>query len=167
MKDSPWSKNVIILNLVAIICLMSLATYMILVKSWIFLLIYWVNWILFFTVGRYFSCRHCDFHGKACPSWCMGIIGGKLYKRSNKKNFCEDGGLLKAILFDITFLMLGIFFPYLIYMYYSLTDVLTLVDWVLLGIYSLLVVFTLGIHHKGCKKCPNDECLMSGTRKKK
>jgi len=161
----PWSKKDVWLNLIVILILMGLATYMILVKSWILLIIYWLVWVLYFTVGRYVTCRHCDFLGKACCSWCMGIIGGKLYKRSDKKNFVENG-MWKVFLFALSFLFAALIFPIVYYFYILFTDSLSVVDWTLLIIYFIMFIITLAIHQSfGCNKCSIVECPFCRAKK--
>ena len=163
----PWTKKDIWLNLIAVLILMGLATYMILVKSWILMIIYWLVWVLYFTVGRYVTCRHCDFLGKACCSWCLGIIGGKLYKRSDKKNFAENG-MWKVFLFALSFLFTVMLFPIVYYFYILFTDSLSVVDWALLIIYFIMVLIMNAIHmFFGCKKCPIVECLLNRAKKSK
>jgi hypothetical protein len=168
MSESPWTKKDIRANLMVIFILVILAIIMIIIKSWIMLVFYWVFWLLYITVGRYVSCRHCDFLGKPCPSWGMGIIGAKFFKRSEKKNFLEGGGLWKMMLFDISFLALSNLMPIYLYLYLLFVEGLTIIDWGLLILYSIMVIITLGLHQKtGCNKCPTDACPLSGLRKKK
>jgi len=168
MSETPWTKNDIRANLTSIIILVILAIIMIIIKSWIMLVLYCVFWIFYITLGRYVSCRHCDFLGKPCPSWNMGIIGAKLFKRSEKKNIFERGGFWKMLLFDISFLALTNLMPIYLYIYLLLIQGLTIIDWGLLIFYSLLVVITLAVHQKtGCDKCPTESCPLSGSCKKK
>lgn len=161
----PWSKKEVYVNLIAMITLMSFGSFILIIKSWIFLAIFWIFWILYFTVGRYVTCRHCDYLGKACCSWCVGIIGGKLFKRSKKKSFPE-AGIWKMLLFDVSFLALATLTPYFTYTIFFLNEGLLLIDWIYLGIYSILGIITLATHSKGCKKCPIDGCPLSGMHKK-
>lgn len=168
MSESPWTKNKIRANLIAIFILVILAIIMIIIKIWLMLVLYCVFWILFITVGRYVSCRHCDFLGKPCPSWGMGIIGAKFFQRSEKKNIFERGGLWKMLLFDISFLALANLMPIYLYIYLLFIQGLTIIDWGLLIFYSLMVVITLAIHQTtGCNKCPTEPCPLSRSRKKK
>ncbi len=166
MSESPWSRNDIVVNLIAIIILMSYATIILLLKSWMFIPIYWLFWGLYFVIGRYVTCRHCDYLGKACPSWCMGKIGGKLYKRSDKKNFAE-AGLWKMVIFDVGFLGLANIFPLVVYFYYYFSEGLTVIDWFLISIYGLIGIIILLIHQKkGCAKCTLP-CPLSGVKHNK
>jgi len=164
--DLPWTKKDIWLNLIAIIVLMGLATYMIFVKSWVLLIIYWLIWILYFTVGRYVTCHHCDFLGKACCSWCMGKIGGKLYKRSEKKNFVENG-MWKVFVFALSFLFIAELLPIILYLYELFTNGLNLLDWLLLIIYFIIFIVMNAIHLTfGCNRCPTADCPFNRKKKK-
>ncbi len=89
-SDLPWSKKELMANVYAIIVLMITATIMLFLKSWVLGIVYWIIWLFYIVVGRGVTCRHCDFLGKPCPTWMMGVIGGKLYKRSDKKHFREN-----------------------------------------------------------------------------
>ncbi|TFF89628.1 MAG: hypothetical protein EU548_07155 [Promethearchaeota archaeon] len=164
-NDHPWSKKEILANFVSILILMIYATIILLLKSWFSLLLYWAFWGLYFTVGRYVTCRHCDFLGRACCSWCVGIIGDKLYKRSNAKSFPEVG-LWKMLLFDVSFLLLANIHPIIIYGISFLLNGIILIDLILLSIYALLGIITLSIHDQGCKKCPIKGCPLSRSKKK-
>jgi hypothetical protein len=139
------------------IFLMIFAKIIISMKNWLFLPLYWFIWIIDFVVGRYVTCRHCEFLGQPCPTWCMGIIGGKLYKRSNKKSFTEIG-LWKFFVFDVLFIFLAIIFPYIVYVYSFIIKGSVLIDWMLLIIYSIIVIVTLKMHSSSCKKCPIEGC---------
>lgn len=145
--------------------LTTFTTIILLLKSWIFVPIYWFFWILYFGIGRYVTCRHCDFLGKTCPSWCMGIIGGKLFERSNKKDFCENGPW--NLIVDVSFLVAANLVPYIMYAYYLYTFTLTNIDWILIVIYSALGFLTFLVHSRACKKCPISACPLSGTKKSK
>lgn len=163
---TPWTKKDIWLNLITILIVMGLATYIILAKSWVLLIIYWLVWILYFTVGRYVTCRHCDFLGKACSSWCLGIIGGKLYRRSDKKNFAENG-MWKVYLFSLSFLFTVWIFPIVYYFYILFTDGLSVVDWALLIIYFIMFIISAIRLLSGCKKCPIVKCPFNRAKKSK
>ena len=78
----PWSKKEIYANLIAIFTLMIYGSILLLLKNWWGLVLFWIFWILYLIVGRYVTCRHCDYLGKPCCSWCVGVVGEKLYKRS-------------------------------------------------------------------------------------
>ena len=158
-EESPWTTFDNAINLVLMIVLLVYATFMLVIKaSWLFLALFWVMILLYMTVGRYTTCRHCDFLGKACPSWCMGIIGAKLYKRSEKENFCKDGFLI-PFLTDVLFLFIGFACPIIAYFIAGLL----LFDWMILIIYIVLLVATLGVHWlAGCRKCPIKDCPMAG-----
>ena len=162
----PWSKKEVYANLLAILTLLVYGSIIILLKSWIFLIAFWIFWLLYLVVGRYVTCRHCDYLGKACCSWCVGIVGGKLYKRSKLQSFPE-AGLWKMLVFDVLWLALATLTPYFLYGYYFLIDGLQLIDWTLLAIYSIVGAIMLWIHNRGCKKCPITGCPMNGQRKKK
>ena len=47
----PWSKKEIMANFYAIIALMMTATIMLLFKSWILTVIYWLLWLFYFIIG--------------------------------------------------------------------------------------------------------------------
>lgn len=97
----------------------------------------------------------------------MGILGGKLYKRSNKRNFCVEGGFIPAVLFDISFLIIAVFIPIIAYIVQLLTVGLLALDYVLLTVYLILALLTLIMHSlTGCKKCPIADCPMSGNNKR-
>lgn len=165
-SELPWSKKLVQANLIALFVAMGFATYMLLIKSWIFVVIYWILWLLFFTIGRYVSCRHCQFHGKPCTSWCMGIIGGKLYKRSNKEHIFENKGLLKMLLFDVSFFVVVALLPVLIYTSFFFTVGLNFTDWVLLSVYGIIAVVVFILHQMGCNKCPTEQCPLKRSPKK-
>ena len=161
----PWSKKEVYINLIAILSLVIYGSVILLLKNWLGAIIFWIFWFLYLIVGRYVTCRHCDYLGKACCSWCVGIVGGKLYKRSKLRSFPE-AGLWKMLVFDVLWIALATITPYFVYAYYYLVEGLTVIDWILLGIYSLIGLITLWIHSRGCKKCPITGCPMSGKLKK-
>ena len=163
-QEIPWSRNEIYVNLLLMIILITFGSAIIILKYWLIVLVFWLFFGLYLVVGRYVTCRHCDFLGKPCCSWCVGIIGDKLYKRSQVKSFPEVG-LWKMLIFDVLWLFLAILTPYLLYGYYLITEGLKMLDWILLGIYSIIGVLTLYVHSKGCKKCPISGCPLSGKRK--
>ncbi|TFG28361.1 MAG: hypothetical protein EU532_05465 [Promethearchaeota archaeon] len=123
---------------------------MLLLKSWMFLIVYGLIWLFIIFVGRALVCRHCDFLGKKCVTWCMGIIGSKIYKLSDKKDFTE----IKIWKFwlDVVFIAIALLFPIFIYFYYFFRVGLTLVDWILVVIYFIVGLLTFLIHNIGCKK---------------
>jgi fumarate reductase subunit D len=97
----------------------------------------------------------------------MGIIAGKLYKRSNKPNFCADGGFLTALLLDISFLLVAVLIPLIAYVLEALTGVLQPLEWVLLAIYLIVALLMIITHSLiGCKKCSITDCPMSGHHKR-
>jgi len=165
-SELPWSKRLIQVNLIALIIAMVFSTYMLLIKSWIFVIIYWIAWGLYFTVGRYVSCRHCEFYGKPCTSWCMGLIGGKLYKRSEKKHIFEDKGMLKMMFFDVSFFVIAALLPVIVYIYYFFISGLSLIDLILLTIYGLIAIVVFLLHQIGCNKCPLKQCPMNKSKEK-
>jgi len=165
-EESPWNSWDVRINFIAIVALWVFGTYMLAIKCWRPLLAFWVFWVLYFTIGRYMTCRHCDFLGRPCPSWNMGILAAKMgMKRSEKKNFYEDGNL-KLILLDVLFMLLAIFIPYIKYIYDFFTIGVFAFDVVLLIIYTAIVGMVLLLHLQlGCKKCPMEGCLMNPKRK--
>jgi len=164
-KDIPWTKKEVYVNFIALLTTIAIGTILLLLKSWLFLIFFWILWILYAVVGRYVTCRHCDFLGKACPSWFMGIIGGKLYKRSDKKCFPEVG-LWKMFVFDVSFLALATLLPIIVYIFSFFSVGLLISDWILFFIYGAVGLLTLGLHSKlGCSKCPINGCPLCGTKK--
>ena len=96
----------------------------------------------------------------------MGIIGAKLYKRSEKANFLEGGGLLKLILLDVSFLVFACLTPIILYVYLLVVVRFNLIDLMLLIIYSVMLIITLQVHEKlGCNKCPIHACPMCRKQK--
>ena len=160
MKDSPWTNKEIISNLVAIIILISLATFMIFIKSWLLLPIYWLFWILCIIIGRYFTCRHCDFLGKPCSTWCMGILGGMLYKRSDKKDFTEIKKW--GFFLDVSLIALAMVFPIIVYGYFFFSEGLSIIDWIFVIVYFIIGISTFKIHSNGYKKCTVVGCPLGG-----
>lgn len=164
-EESPWSKFDLLINLVLLLIWLSFSTVLLILKSaWLFLALFWVVFVGgYMVLGRYVTCRHCDFLGKPCPSWMMGIIGGKMFSRSDKKNFCVDGGFIKAALLDMSFLILAVLLPLLAYILAGIQPF----DWVLLGLYLILVLALLIVHSlTGCKKCPIADCPLCGQKQK-
>ena len=167
-EESPWTAFDIRSNLIMVLILIGFSIVILAMKFlWVFLGLYVLCWGLYIIVGRYVTCRHCDFLGKPCPSWCMGILGGKLYKRSNKRNFCVEGGFIYAVLFDISFLIIAVFIPIIAYITELFTVGLLALDYVFLAIYLILALLTVIMHSlTGCKKCQISECPMSGSHKR-
>jgi len=155
-RNSPWTKKEIRGNMIAILISMSLATFILLLKSLLFLLFYWLIWAIIIVVGRAFVCRHCDFLGKPCPTWCMGIIGSKLYTRSNKKDFTEIK--IWKFWFDVGCIALVLLFPLFVYIYYFFSEGLSVLDWMLVSIYFIAGIITFLYHTMGCKKCTVKGC---------
>ncbi|HUY01152.1 MAG TPA: hypothetical protein VMV49_16450 [Candidatus Deferrimicrobium sp.] len=164
-ENSPWTSFDININLILLFIFLGFATFILAIKSWIFLVVFWVFILLYIVVGRYVTCRHCDYLGKPCPSWCMGIIGAKLYKRSEKENFCKEGFLI-PFLCDILVLIIAVAIPIMTYLIELWTVGLRLVDWIILIIYIVIIGVTLVMHSiTGCKKCTIKDCPLSGNRK--
>lgn len=162
MPDSPWSIKEIKINLVLMLLLIIYASIIIIMISWINLIIYWIFWALYLIIGRYVTCRHCDFLGKACNSWCVGIIGGKLYKRSDKACF-PDAGIWKMFFFDVSFILIAVLYPFFVYGFILLGFGFNLFYILLISIYAFLAGAVLITHDKGCKKCPIEKCPLSKT----
>ena len=159
-KDIPWTKKDVYINFIALITTLVMGTITLALKSWLFLLIFWLLWALYAVVGRYVTCRHCEYYGKACPSWLMGLIGAKLYKRSDKKCFIE-GGLWKMIVFDVSFMTIAILLPIILYISLLFSEGLLALDWIILIVYTISGLMTLMLHSAlGCRKCPIKECPM-------
>jgi hypothetical protein len=156
IKESPWTKEEIYINLITIIISMILASYMMILKSWILILIYWFNWVVVFIVGRYLVCRHCNFLGEKCPSWCLGIIGSLLYKRSDKKDFTETKKC--KFFLDVFLIAFAIIFPLIVYIFYFLIEGLILFEWILVIIYFLVGIGVFFIHSRSCTKCTVKGC---------
>jgi hypothetical protein len=170
MNDSPFSKKSINANLIAIISLMVLGTIIILNKvkyTWFYLPLYWLFWGLFFIVGGYFSCRHCNFLGKRCPTWNRGIIAGKLFKRSDKKSFM-DNPKWQFILLNWSFFAVAMFAPYSVFLIALMDPVknLTIIDDILFFLYLAVDLITIYLHSKGCKKCTMYDCPLNKAGKK-
>ena len=161
----PWTKFEILINLIVMLVYLAFSTAMLIIRaSWLFLIIFWVMIILYMTVGRYTTCRHCEYLGKPCPSWCMGIIGAKLYTRSEKENFCKDGFLI-PFLTDILFLIIAFACPLIAYLLNW--DFLLLTDWVFIVVYIVILLGVLGLHSlAGCKNCPIEDCPLSRKKTK-
>ena len=164
-EESPWTTFDIAINLVILGITLGIAIFMLVLKAaWLYLGIWIAMVLLYIFLGRYVTCRHCDYLGKPCPSWCMGIIGGLLYKRSEKKNFCEDG-ILNLFLFDVLFLIIAMLLPIIVYVIQLMTIGLLTLDWFLFSIYIILVLVTLGTHSlTGCRKCPIEDCPMASKK---
>ncbi len=164
-EESPWSSIDVAVNLIILGAVIGFSLFILITKmAWVFLGIWVTMLLLYIFVGRYVTCRHCDFLGKPCPSWCMGIIGGFLYKRSEKKNFCEDG-ILNLVLFDISFLIVAMLIPIIVYVIQLVSFGLLLVDWTIFSIYIVLVLVALGTHSiKGCRKCPIEDCPLASKK---
>lgn len=163
MSDtSPWSKKSINANLIALVTLITLGTIIILYRAiyWVYYLpLYWLFWGLFFTVGGYFTCRHCDFLGEPCPTWYRGVIAGKLFKRSDKKSFM-DNPKWQFFLFNGSFFIIAMFAPYLTFVIALIDPIknITFIDDILFFIYLVVDIITIILHSKGCKRCTNSEC---------
>jgi hypothetical protein len=155
-NEAPWTRKEICGNLIAISLSIGLATFILLLKSWLFVIGYWLIWVVIIVVGRALVCKHCDYLGKACPTWCMGIIGSKLYKRSDKKDFTE----IKIWRFwlDVAFITFAMLFPLIVYIYYIISEGILLLDITLAIIYLIVGIITLVIHTMGCKKCTVKGC---------
>ncbi len=155
-KKTPWTTGEICGNLIAIIISMGFATFILLLKSWFLVIGYWVLWAIVIFVGRALVCRHCDFLGKPCPTWCMGLIGSKLYKRSDKKDFTE----IKIWRFwlDVIFIAFALLFPLTVYIYYFISEGIVLLDVILAIIYFIVGITTFLIHTLGCRKCTVNGC---------
>ncbi|NVM30711.1 MAG: hypothetical protein HWN65_17860 [Candidatus Helarchaeota archaeon] len=166
-EESSWTRLDIVVNLISMIILMTFGTFILVIKCWRCVLAWAILWGLYIIVGRYVTCRHCDYLGKPCPSWCMGIIGGWLYERSEKKNFCEDG-YFKLFVFDILFMVLAILIPYIKYIIDFIRVVVFISDVILIIIYTVIVVITLVLHQKfGCRKCSIIDCPLNANQKLK
>ena len=171
MSDSsPWSKKSINANIVALISLIVIGTVIILYRAinWmLYLPLYFLFWALYFTVGGYFSCRHCDNLGKPCPSWNKGIIAGKLFKRSDKKSFMEIPRW-QFILLDGLFFIIAMFAPYSVFLIALMDPVknLTIIDDILFFLYLAVDLITIYLHSKGCKKCTMYDCPLNKAGKK-
>ncbi|NVM52899.1 MAG: hypothetical protein HWN66_04290 [Candidatus Helarchaeota archaeon] len=162
-EESPWTSFDVAINLILFVILIGFSIYILITKfAWIYLIIWVGALLLYMTCGRYVTCRHCDYLGKPCPSWCMGIIGAKLgFKRSEKKSFCEEG-ILNLVLFDISFLIIAMIIPIIVYVVQLVTIGLLIFDWVMLIIYIVLVITALVVHNvSGCRKCSIDCCPLS------
>ena len=169
MNDSPWSKKSLIVNSVALISLIIVGTIIILWRSTypvIYLPLYYVAWVFYFTVGSYYTCRHCDFLGKPCPSWNKGIIAGVLFKRTDKKTFMEIPRW-QFILLDVLPLLLALFSPYIPFAIIFIDPIrrMTLIDNILLPVYFVLEIAVIALHSMGCRKCPISECPLSRAGK--
>ncbi|TFG09696.1 MAG: hypothetical protein EU535_08855 [Promethearchaeota archaeon] len=155
-KDTPWTKKEICGNVIAIIISIGLATFILLIKSLFFLLFYWSIWLIIIVVGRALVCKHCDFLGEKCVTWCMGIIGSKLYKRSNKKDFTEIK--IWKFWFDVGCITIALLFPLFVYIYYFFSEGLSVLDWMLIAIYLIAGIITFLYHTMCCKKCTVRGC---------
>ncbi|TFG05108.1 MAG: hypothetical protein EU539_09765 [Promethearchaeota archaeon] len=164
-KYSSWTKNEIWLSLGLLLISMGLASFMLIRKNWIFFFIYWLLWFIVIILGRYLVCRHCNFLGKPCPTWCFGIIGGFLYKRSNKKDFTE---IRKSQFFlDVFLIAMALIFPILVYLYLFLTEGLLIFDLFLAIIYFVIGLVVFLFHSKCCTKCPIKGCPLGPKQHKK
>ena len=163
-----WTETNIKFNLYAILVLIVYTSFILLIKNWIFLIIYIIFWLIYIIIGRYVTCRHCDYLGKPCPSWNMGLIAAKIYTRSDKKNFAE-AGIWKLFILDIVPLMLAHILPIFIYFFpFFISLGLNILDWILISLYMILLGITLYIHQtKGCSKCNIEGCPLGSFHKKK
>jgi hypothetical protein len=169
MNDSPWSKKNLNINIIALISLITVGTIIIIWRSTypvIYLPLYFLAWIFYYTVGGYYTCRHCDFLGKPCPSWNKGVLAGKLYKRTDKKTFMEIPRW-QFILLNIFPLVLALFSPYIPFAIIFLDPLrsMSLVDNILLPLYAALEIAVIALHSMGCRKCTISECPLSKAGK--
>jgi len=139
---------------------MSLATFMLLLKSWLFVIGYWLIWVILIVVGRALICKHCDFLGEKCVSWCMGILGGMLYKRSDKKDFTEIKKW--GFFLDVSLIALAMVFPIIVYGYFFFSEGLSIIDWIFVIVYFIIGISTFKIHSNGCNKCTVVGCPLGG-----
>lgn len=155
-EDIPWSKREIWTILFVFVVSMVLATYMLLVKSWVYVAAYWAIWMLFFFLGRFMICRHCDYLTRPCPTLCMGILAGKLFARSNKKDFTE----IRTWTFylDVAFIVAAMIFPLIVYGYFIFREGLTRTEWFLIAVYVVVGITAQVIHSRSCKKCAAGGC---------
>ncbi len=163
--SSPWVKKSLNRNLISLILLITLGTIIISLRTTypiIYLPMYFICWVFYFTVGSYFTCRHCDFLGKPCPSWNKGIIAGKIFKRSDKKNFMEIPQW-QMFIFAIGPLMIGLFSPYIPFIIIFIDPVrkMAFTDNILLPLYVVLELIVIWLHSRGCKNCPISECPLN------
>jgi len=171
MSDSsPWSKKSINANLISIISLITIGTVIILYRAinWmLYLPLYFLFWILFFLIGSFFACRHCDFLGKPCPTWYRGVIAGKLFKRSDKKTFMENPKW-QFIFLNWSFFGIAMFAPYLVFLIALVDPVknLNFIDDILFFLYLAVDLITIYLHSKGCKKCTINDCPLNKVGKK-
>ena len=170
MNDSPWSKKSLNVSILVLILLIIVGTIIILTRTTyplIYLPLYYLAWIFYYTVGGYYTCRHCDFLGKPCPTWNKGIIAGKLFKRTDKKTFMEIARW-QFILFDVFPLILALFSPYIPFAIIFIDPIrkMTLIDNILLPLYFVLEITAIALHSMGCKKCTISECPLNKTGNK-
>jgi len=154
-SDSPWTKNDSIINIIAFIVLFSFATFMIWVENWIVLIYYWIIWLLYFSIGSYFSYKP-----------CVGVLGGLIYKISKKKK-SEVTSKWKVFVFSFSLLGLAEIYPILYYLWRYVVEDLIFYEWILFIIYILLF-FGFNIVHLayGCRKCPTTSCNFNPASKK-
>ena len=159
MKGIPkcWNIFDIYANLIFLIINIIMGVFILINNSILYLILYIIFWVCYIIIGRYFTCRDCDFIGKLCPSWCMGIIAKFLYKRSERPHFDAK----KAMLYDVSFVLLVEFIPFIplfinfIYNYSNYNLLLLL--FYTISVFSVLIVHSLF----GCKKCPLEHCPMA------
>jgi hypothetical protein len=154
--DVPWTRWEIATIVSLFVFSMVLATYMLSVKSWMFVAIYWAIWILFFSLGRFMVCRHCDYIGRPCPTLCMGMLAGRLFTRSDKKDFTEIR--MWTFFLDVSFIVSAMVFPIIVYGCLFFHEGLTAVDRSLSAVYLVIGILVLVFHSRACKRCEAGGC---------
>ncbi len=109
-------------------------------------------WVALATVVRQVVCCRCEFYGQECST-----LAGKWTASRFER---DEENPLTAEAFQLDFGLIGAS------MLYPLPQVVKMGKPYLAAYLLAIVASGLGIHELGCKKCPNDVCLMNPRHKR-
>jgi len=132
--------------------LLVLGIYILAVEAGVWIIPYVVLWILLYSVFRYYLCTRCEYYGKHCASFGLGIYTSRIFPKQEGKNINIPVGAVDILSF---FVVLFYPIPWLI------NNIPLLIVYLI-----LLVSFFTVKSYTGCRYCNKDFCPLSTMSRK-
>lgn len=139
-----------------------LGGYLLWVKSTPLFLVYLIILIATIVAHRYIICKSCFYYGKPCPSFGFSYLA-QLFPKTEDKPFNGKAAVIETYIITACALV-----PILslVLSWAGLMDSYSLLEYILIGIYVVLVLSASMVHKRtGCNKCQIEDCPLSMVSK--
>jgi hypothetical protein len=150
-----------LLNIFVAVPLLLLGGYILWQTTHLFFGLYVAAWLGILTIGRYFVCRTCPYHGEDCPTYGWGHLARLMFRRDEGRGFNGPAAVI-----DFAAILVAALLPVIAW-FVGLTGKVAdfgTMEHILVAVFAASVVVALLVHQgTGCAKCELQECPFSGA----